>query len=47
MLVVHHAAMFIGCVGYGVAHAIPWKVVAGPLALLVAGVVLGVRRAKK
>jgi hypothetical protein len=43
----HNAAMFMGCVGYGVAHAIPWKVVLGPLALVVAGVVFGVRRVKK
>jgi len=46
MFELHNALMFMGCVGYGVAHAVPWKVVAPSMAL-VAGIFFGMRRVKK
>jgi hypothetical protein len=43
----HNAAMFTRCVAVGLTHAIPWKLVIAPVALVFAGVITGVRRWRK
>jgi hypothetical protein len=43
----HNAVMFTHCVAVGLAHAIPWKLVVAPMALVVAGVFAGVRLKRK
>jgi hypothetical protein len=43
----HQAVTFTHCIATGLAHAIPWKLVVAPLALVVGGVFVGARRVKK